>query len=194
VWVCGNVYSTLASFFASYHHIIPHGITSYIIQHWWHDLNNKVDLQRMLWKCAKAQSKLRNTTSLALLQKKGSFVYEAWMNLWSMDILYEAWMFLRSLDIFTRHGSFSLRSMKRREGVISPKAKKWYVYKVSCIAKKWITNNLHIRFKNIHIKHYSLVTIKLQWPFQNVFTKSPSLPLGPSPQFHSAIYWQLHQQ
>jgi hypothetical protein len=45
------------------------------------------------------------------------------MNLRSMDILYEAWMFLRSLDIFTRHGSFSLRSMKRREGVFSPKAK-----------------------------------------------------------------------
>jgi hypothetical protein len=53
-----------------------------------------------------------------------------------MDILYEAWMFLQSLDIFTRHESFSLRSMKRREGVFSPKAEKWYVYKVSCIAKK----------------------------------------------------------
>jgi hypothetical protein len=60
-----------------------------------------------------------------------------------------------------KHGSFSLRSMKRREGVFSPKAQKRYVYKVSCIAKKWITNNLHIRFKDIHIKYYSLVTTKL---------------------------------
>jgi predicted metalloprotease with PDZ domain len=38
----------------------------------------EVDLRRLLykkWKCAKAQSKLRNTTSSALLQKKGSFVF-----------------------------------------------------------------------------------------------------------------------
>ena len=89
---------------------------------------------------------------------------------------YEAWMFLRSLDIFTKHGSFSLRSMKRREGVFSPKAQKRYVYKVSCIAKKWITNNLHIRFKDIHIKCYSLVTTKLHWPSRNVFTIDTLLP------------------
>jgi hypothetical protein len=44
-------------------------------------------------KCAKAQSKLRNTISLALLQKKGSLVYAAWM-------------FLRSLDVLTKHGYF----------------------------------------------------------------------------------------
>jgi hypothetical protein len=49
---------------------------------------------------------------------------------------YEAWMFLRGLEIFTKHGSFSLRSMKRREVVFSPKAQKRYVYKVSYIAKK----------------------------------------------------------
>jgi hypothetical protein len=35
---------------------------------------------------------------------------------------YEAWMFLRSMDIFMNHKSFSLQSMKRREGVFSPKA------------------------------------------------------------------------
>jgi hypothetical protein len=28
-----------------------------------------------------------------------------------------------------REGNFSLRSMKRREGVFSPKAQKWYVHK-----------------------------------------------------------------
>jgi hypothetical protein len=39
-------------------------------------------------------------------------------------------------SLFTKHGSFSLRSMKRREGVFSPKAQKWYVCKVSCITKK----------------------------------------------------------
>jgi hypothetical protein len=33
------------------------------------------------------------------------------------------------ISLFTNHGSFSLRSMKRREGVFSPKAQKWYVRK-----------------------------------------------------------------
>jgi hypothetical protein len=35
----------------------------------------------------------------------------------------------RSVDILTRHKNSSLRSMKRREGVFSPKAQKRYVYK-----------------------------------------------------------------
>jgi hypothetical protein len=39
---------------------------------------------------------------------------------------YEAWLFLRSLDIFTKHRSFSLQSMKRREGVFLPEAQKRY--------------------------------------------------------------------
>jgi hypothetical protein len=30
---------------------------------------------------------------------------------------------------FTKHKGSSLRSMKRREGVFSPKAQKWYVHK-----------------------------------------------------------------
>jgi hypothetical protein len=33
VWACGCVSLALTSFFASYHHIIPHSITSYIISH-----------------------------------------------------------------------------------------------------------------------------------------------------------------
>jgi hypothetical protein len=85
----------------------------------------EVDLWRMLRKNEDVlrHKALRNTASSALLQKKGSLVYEAWI-------------FLRSMDIFTKHGSFSLRSMKRREGVFSPKAQKRYECKVSCIAKK----------------------------------------------------------
>jgi hypothetical protein len=134
----------------------------------------RVDLQRLLykkWKCAKAQSKLRNTALSALLQKKGSFVYEAGM-------------FLRSMDIFTKHGFSSLRSMKRREGVFSPEAQKRYVYKVSCIAKNWITNNLHIRFKNMHIEYYCLDTTNLHWSSKNVFTISTSPLSGSFPQLH----------
>jgi hypothetical protein len=39
--------------------------------------------------------------------------------------LYEAW-----ISFFTKHGSLSLRSMKRREGVFSLKAQKQYVCKL----------------------------------------------------------------
>jgi hypothetical protein len=44
-------------------------------------------------------------------------------------------MFYKVQMIFTKHKGSSLRSMKRREGVFSPKAQKRYVHKVSCIAK-----------------------------------------------------------
>ena len=55
-------------------------------------------------------------------------------------------MFLRSLntfqgtlDIVVINGNSSSRSMKRREGVFSPKTQKRYVCKVSCIVKNWVT-------------------------------------------------------
>jgi transposase-like protein len=35
-----------------------------------------------------------------------------------------------------RGGDFSLRSMKRREGVFSPKAQKWYVHKFHASQRK----------------------------------------------------------
>jgi hypothetical protein len=39
--------------------------------------------------------------------------------------------------------------MKRREGVFSPKAQKWYVFKVSCIVKNSIMKrDLYITFKS----------------------------------------------
>jgi hypothetical protein len=47
----------------------------------------------------------------------------------SIDIFTKLGYSLRSMDIVTKHKYSSLRSMKRREGVFSPKAKKRYVYK-----------------------------------------------------------------
>jgi hypothetical protein len=75
-------------------------------------IENKADLWAML----------KITASSVLIRKERSIIYEALM-------LYKVWM------IFTKHKSSSLRSMKRREGVFSPQAQKWYVQKVSCIAK-----------------------------------------------------------
>jgi hypothetical protein len=71
-----------------------------------------------------------------------------------IEVFMELGCSLRSMDILTKHKHSSLRSMKRREGVFSPKSQKRYVHNVSCIAKNWITNNLHIRFKTISIKYY----------------------------------------
>ena len=119
-------------------HHIKHRITSMI------SIENKADLRAMLykkWKDAKAQSKLRITALSVLMWKKGSIVYEALMS-------YKVWM------IFMKHKSSSLRSMKRREGVFSPKAQKRYVHKVSCIAKNWITNHSYITFKSTSTEYY----------------------------------------
>jgi hypothetical protein len=98
--------------------------------------------------------------------KRGISLFEAWISL-----------FLQTTDLL------SLRSMKRREGVFSPKAQKWYV---SFMHHKEIDyNNLHIQSKVMHIKYYSFVTIKSTMSilvsftsFKNVFTISASLLSG----------------
>jgi hypothetical protein len=77
-------------------------------------IENTADFRAMLYKKrkdAKAQSKSRITASSLLMRKKGFIVYKTLM-------FYKEWM------ILTKHKSFSLRSMKRREGVFSPKAQK----------------------------------------------------------------------
>jgi hypothetical protein len=101
VFQCGRVGVCLrhSHHFASYHHIISHNITSYIILHQWH--KNWIRSQSSAyasskWKCAKARSKLRE---------------------------------LQIYQCYHRKGSLFLRSMKRREGVFSPKAQKRYVCK-----------------------------------------------------------------
>jgi hypothetical protein len=82
-------------------------------------MENEADLRAMLYKKrkdTKAQSKLRITASSVLMRKRRSIIHEVLM-------FYKVWM------ILTKHKSFSLRSMKRREGVFSPKAQKRYVHK-----------------------------------------------------------------
>jgi hypothetical protein len=83
----------------------------------------------------KNENVLRHKISFEKYNFIGPVTKEGIPCLRSMDIFtkhgcfYEAWMFLRSMDLF------SLGSMKRREGVFSPKAQKRYECKVSCIAK-----------------------------------------------------------
>jgi hypothetical protein len=76
---------------------------------------------------------------------------------------YEAWLFLRSMDIFTKHGFFSLRSMKRRESVFSPEAQKRYGTYIKFHASQ--RADLQIIYildsKNMHIEYYSIVTAKV---------------------------------
>jgi hypothetical protein len=75
---------------ASYHRIIPHSITSYIISH------------------QQQRSSTKQTFSNYSLTRK---------------------IFIDNniIQQLCYRRAFSLRSMKRREGVFSPKAQKWYV-------------------------------------------------------------------
>jgi hypothetical protein len=117
VWICVFgidiiLHHIITSFLIASHH------TSYRISDM--RIEHGVDLRRMLHK---NENVLRHEVSfgkysfISLVTKEGIYFYEAWILLRSMDL-------------------FSLRSMKRREGVFSKKAQKWYVCKVSCIAKK----------------------------------------------------------
>jgi hypothetical protein len=70
---------------------------------------------------------------------------------------YEAWMFLRSLDVPTKHECFYeawilLFTKHEKEGKVffRRRLKNGMCIKVSCITKKRITNNLHVRFKTLH--------------------------------------------
>jgi hypothetical protein len=111
VFQCGSVSMCLRHHyhFASYHHIISHSITSYII---FHQLHKNGIRNRFSEKNVKVtRRKLRIIASSACTQKKD--------------------LFLRSMDIFILRTTYllSLRSMKRREGVFSLKAQKRYVCK-----------------------------------------------------------------
>jgi hypothetical protein len=126
---CKFVYSSVGMWVCVFGIIIilHHIITSFRIasHHTSYHINDTrieygVGLRRMLRqneKCAKARSKFREIQLHQPCHQRRD-------------------PSLRSLDIFTKHGSFSLQSMKRRECVFSPKAKKRYVCKVSCLAKK----------------------------------------------------------
>jgi hypothetical protein len=56
------------------------------------------------------------------------------------------WFYEDWLLILWEH-EYYLRSMKRREGVFSPKVQKRYVYEVSCIVKNRTIKSLYITFK-----------------------------------------------
>jgi hypothetical protein len=107
VWVC--VFGILIIL----HHIITSfRITSHHTSYCINDtrIEYGADLRQMLCQNEKV---LRHevSTVLSALSQEGISLCEAW------------------ISFFTKLGSFSLRSMKRREGVFAPKAKKWYVCK-----------------------------------------------------------------
>jgi predicted transcriptional regulator len=69
----------------------------------------------------------------------------------SIDVFTELGCSSRSVDILTKHKYSSLRSMKRREGVFSPKAQKRYVYKSSMHRKE-------VNYKIVYILDSKLYT------------------------------------
>jgi hypothetical protein len=102
-YVCLGIYwhDTLASFFASYHRIISHSITSYIMSHQWHQLktwpifgqcftkNEKMPKHKVSWESQLHQSWCRKRN--LLFTKHWYFIKYGWF-LWSIKaLIYEAW-------------------------------------------------------------------------------------------------------
>jgi hypothetical protein len=83
---------------ASYHCIIPHSITSYIVSH----QQQKLSMKQIFGNNAMSDNVLRHEANLRQIQ----FYMES----------------LLTHNGFAIKGLFSLRSIKRREGVFSPKA------------------------------------------------------------------------
>jgi hypothetical protein len=97
-------------------------------------------------------------------------------------------MFLRSMDIFTKQGSFSLRSVKRREGVFRRRLKNGMYMKfhasqrselqiIYILDSKTCTSNITVLLQQSYIDHLKMF-----------IQKSASLLSGSSPQLHSTIY------
>jgi hypothetical protein len=85
---------------------------------------NEVDLWKMLYKNEKVLT--HKTENYSFIS---SDMEEEIYCLRSIDVFTKLGCSLPSMDILSNHKYSSLRSMKRREGVFSPKAQKWYVYK-----------------------------------------------------------------
>jgi hypothetical protein len=92
---------------------------------------------------------------------------------------YEAWMSLRSMDIFTKHGSFSLRSMKKREGVFRRRLKNGMYKKfhasqrselqiIYIIDSKTCTSNITVLLQQRHIDHLKKFIQKVLVFFQDL--------------------------
>jgi hypothetical protein len=71
------------------------------------------------------------------------------------------------MDIFTKHGSFSLQSMKRREGVFSPKAQNGMYIKfhasqrtelqiIYILDSKICTSNITVLLQQSYIDHLKM--------------------------------------
>jgi hypothetical protein len=93
---------------------------------------------------------------------------------------YEAWLFLRSMDIFTKHGSFSLRSMKRREGVFFAEGSKNGMYIkfhasqrselqiIYILDSKICTSNITVLLQQSYIGHLKMFIQKVLVFFQDL--------------------------
>jgi hypothetical protein len=118
VFQCGRV-SSAQTFVASYHCIIPHSITSYIISHQQQSLSTKQSHQQQ--RLSTKQIFDDNLINESVLRHK--------VNLRQLQSYQESLLTIVPHNNFAIKGLFSLRSMKRREGVFSPEAQKWYVRK-----------------------------------------------------------------
>jgi hypothetical protein len=73
--------------------------------------------------------------------------------------------FLQSMDIFTKHEFVFFTKHEKKGRCFFAEGSKTVCMQSFMHRKEMNYNNLHFRFKAIHIKYYNLVTIKVQCPF-----------------------------
>jgi hypothetical protein len=78
-------------------------------------------------------------------------------NLWQIQSYLESLLTTMSHNSFAIKGLFYLRSMKRREGVFSPKAQNWYVRKFHASQRNILhqyTCLIIVSYTNVTLYHY----------------------------------------
>jgi hypothetical protein len=129
VWVC--VFGILI--------ILHHFITSFCItsHHRSYCINDtRIEYEADLWQMLRQKREgVSGNTILSAVLQEGISLYKA------------------RISLFTKHGSFSLRSMKRREGVFRRRLKNGMC--VNFMHRKEINcNNLHIQFSITYSRYY----------------------------------------
>jgi hypothetical protein len=96
-------------------------------------------------------------------------------------------MFFQKLYIFTEYG-YSSRSIKRREGVFSSKAQKWYVRKSFMHRKE-----LNYKQFRYYIQSYKILhTLSSKYYIPNIFTMAANLLLKLLLQLRLIVDQQLY--
>jgi hypothetical protein len=157
VSACGCVSSALASFVASYHHIIPHSITSYIILHRWHELNMKSTFGDCF---IKNENVLRHKVSWEI-QLHQLYCKRRDPLFTNLGRFYEAWIFSRSTDLFLyeawKEGKvFSHQRLKNGMYIKFHASQRIELQIIYILDSKICTSNIAVLLQQSYIDHLKM--------------------------------------